>query len=198
MRVRVIPDTTRPNRPLLVLTDRGIELAMFPTPTVNPDPTALIDGEVPVQVTLDAVAALGTARSDTQRSTVLGDVTAATSEASTTGRLQAAARRALDALGDLISNTSDPGVEALGAQQELQQALLDHTPPRPDERTWTVETRRRNGSWQQYGASRDTAGDGHELFARDVNGSSGAFPLRLLSSVTAYALVAEHTPERPT
>lgn len=39
-------------------------------------------------------------------------------------RLTAAARRALAALDDLISNTFDPGVEALGARHELSTALI--------------------------------------------------------------------------
>jgi hypothetical protein len=38
-------------------------------------------------------------------------------------RLHEAARRALDSLNDLIANTTDPGVEALGARYELATAL---------------------------------------------------------------------------
>ncbi|MEU8316686.1 MULTISPECIES: hypothetical protein [Actinomycetes] len=40
-------------------------------------------------------------------------------------RLHAAARRALDALDDLIRTSSDPGAEALGARHELAQALIN-------------------------------------------------------------------------
>jgi hypothetical protein len=43
-------------------------------------------------------------------------------------RIEAAARRALDALNDLIANTTDPGVEALGARFELSQALIGAQP----------------------------------------------------------------------
>lgn len=39
--------------------------------------------------------------------------------------LLAAAQRALAALDDLISNTSDPGVEALGARHELSVVLIN-------------------------------------------------------------------------
>lgn len=39
--------------------------------------------------------------------------------------LLASARRALEALDDLISNTSDPGVEALGARSQLATALIN-------------------------------------------------------------------------
>ncbi|MFE9920440.1 hypothetical protein ACFYQA_02300 [Streptomyces sp. NPDC005774] len=43
-------------------------------------------------------------------------------------RIETAARRALDALNDLIANTTDPGVEALGARFELSQALIGAQP----------------------------------------------------------------------
>lgn len=43
-------------------------------------------------------------------------------------RLRAAAQRALESLTDLIANTTDPGVEALGARYELGQALLNTSP----------------------------------------------------------------------
>lgn len=39
--------------------------------------------------------------------------------------LPEAARRALAALDDLIANTTDPGVEALGARHELSVALIN-------------------------------------------------------------------------
>lgn len=41
-----------------------------------------------------------------------------------TARLEAAARRALASLSDLIRDCSDPGTEALGARHELEQALV--------------------------------------------------------------------------
>ncbi|MEU8920382.1 hypothetical protein AB0D10_05500 [Kitasatospora sp. NPDC048545] len=41
-------------------------------------------------------------------------------------RLVEAARRALDALDDLIADSRDPGTEALGARYELAQALTNH------------------------------------------------------------------------
>ncbi|MGI5196548.1 hypothetical protein ACQEVY_23350 [Streptomyces sp. CA-288835] len=46
----------------------------------------------------------------------------------TTDRLEAAARRALASLTDLIHDSADPGTEALGAQFELEQALLGAAP----------------------------------------------------------------------
>jgi hypothetical protein len=49
----------------------------------------------------------------------------------TTARLHDAARRALTALDDLIYNTTDPGVEALGARHELAQTLLGACADRP-------------------------------------------------------------------
>jgi hypothetical protein len=45
-------------------------------------------------------------------------------------RLRSAAQRALESLEDLIANTTDPGVEALGARYELATALLN-TPAEP-------------------------------------------------------------------
>ncbi|MGW1949112.1 hypothetical protein ACWCRC_32915 [Streptomyces sp. NPDC001940] len=47
--------------------------------------------------------------------------------------LQEAARRALAALDDLIHNTTDPGVEALGARHELAAAIIN-VPSRPADR----------------------------------------------------------------
>ncbi|MFD0035562.1 hypothetical protein ACFVJK_46815 [Streptomyces sp. NPDC127172] len=43
-------------------------------------------------------------------------------------RLRAAAQRALESLDDLIANTTDPGVEALGARHELAAALSNAGP----------------------------------------------------------------------
>lgn len=45
-----------------------------------------------------------------------------------TARVEAAARRALAALDDLIANTTDPGVESLGARFELSRALIGVQP----------------------------------------------------------------------
>ncbi|MFF5421828.1 hypothetical protein [Streptomyces misionensis] len=54
-----------------------------------------------------------------------------------TDRLHAAAQRALESLEDLIRNTTDPGVEALGARWELAHALsapaARQTGQQPDE-----------------------------------------------------------------
>jgi hypothetical protein len=46
--------------------------------------------------------------------------------------LREAARRALSSLNDLIHDSSDPGTEALGAQHELQLALIAGTATRVD------------------------------------------------------------------
>ncbi|MDP5310444.1 hypothetical protein [Streptomyces poriferorum] len=43
----------------------------------------------------------------------------------TTDRVRAAAQRALQSLDDLIADTTDPGVEALGARHELATALFN-------------------------------------------------------------------------
>jgi hypothetical protein len=43
-------------------------------------------------------------------------------------RLRAAAQRALESLDDLIANTTDPGVEALGARCELARELSNTSP----------------------------------------------------------------------
>lgn len=42
--------------------------------------------------------------------------------------LNAAANRALDSLNALIEDSSDPGVEALGARYELRQRLVERLP----------------------------------------------------------------------
>ncbi|MEV6102655.1 hypothetical protein [Nocardia sp. NPDC051981] len=51
-----------------------------------------------------------------------------TTPADDTARLRSAAQRALESLDDLIANTTDPGVEALGARSELATALINTSP----------------------------------------------------------------------
>lgn len=46
----------------------------------------------------------------------------------TTDRVRSAAQRALQSLDDLIADTTDPGIEALGARHELATALFNTTP----------------------------------------------------------------------
>ncbi|MEU9849211.1 hypothetical protein [Streptomyces sp. NPDC047985] len=51
-----------------------------------------------------------------------------TTPADDAARLRSAAQRALESLDDLIANTTDPGVEALGARSELATALINTSP----------------------------------------------------------------------
>lgn len=60
---------------------------------------------------------------------------------------------------------------------------------------WFVETRMLDGRWSKYGASRDTAEDGRELFERDTTGSGKAHAFRLVHASTTYAVEAEHQPD---
>lgn len=79
-------------------------------------------------------------------------------------RLRAAATRAADALDDLIANTSDPGVEALGARWELRHALRNRTGsgPLPTTEDYRVVLRDEadadgpSGGWQRVGSTEPT------------------------------------------
>jgi hypothetical protein len=111
-------------------------------------------------------------------------------------RLEAAARRALDSLGDLILNTPNPGVEALGAQFELRQALLDAISEIPTTRTWTIETTRHGDVWGRWCAPYDELSeDAHKDYAETVAeyGRSRAF--RIVCATTTHVIEAQHAPD---
>lgn len=110
-----------------------------------------------------------------------------------TGRLEAAARRALDSLAALILDTSDPGVEALGAQYELRQALHLDTPPIPTRRDWYLETRRRDGSWSRYSAVMDRSDLAERDYTETVASYGDKRSYRLVCATTTHAVTAEHT-----
>ena len=79
-------------------------------------------------------------------------MTEPTADQQHTARLEAAARRALDSLAALILDNPDPGIEALGAQYELRQALLGAVPEIPTTRVWTIETTRHGQVWAHWSA----------------------------------------------
>ncbi|MGY0062762.1 hypothetical protein ACWY4P_40555 [Streptomyces sp. LZ34] len=54
-------------------------------------------------------------------------------------QLNAAANRALDSLNAFITDTSDPGVEALGARYELRNTLVERLPHSPEPEVHSVE-----------------------------------------------------------
>lgn len=112
-----------------------------------------------------------------------------------TERLAAAARRALEALVDLICNTRDPGVEALGAQFELRQALIGHAPVKPDQREWTIEVQWRDGTWRRSGIAYDDHAEAQEEFDEAAAGRAGRRPLRLVWATTTWGIEATHTPD---
>ncbi|MCX4697033.1 hypothetical protein [Streptomyces sp. NBC_01373] len=69
------------------------------------------------------------------------------------------------------------------------------TQARPAAHEWFVETRMLDGRWSKYGAPRDTAADGRELFERDTTGSGKAHAFRLVHATTTYTVEAEHQPD---
>ncbi|MET8080064.1 hypothetical protein [Streptomyces sp. NPDC005303] len=116
-----------------------------------------------------------------------------------TARLEAAARRALDALGDLILNSPDPGTEALGAQYELRQTLLGVIPEIPTTRTWTIEARRRydrGDVWTRWSAPYDElSGDAHKDYAETVAEWGHKQAFRIVCATTTHVIEAQHTPD---
>lgn len=114
-------------------------------------------------------------------------------------RVEAAARRALDSLGGLILNTPDPGVEALGAQFELRQALLDAIPEIPTTRTWTIEARRRNARgdiWTRWNAPYDELSeDAHKDYAETVAEWGHQRAFRIVCATTTHVIEAQHEPD---
>jgi hypothetical protein len=79
--------------------------------------------------------------------------------------------------------------------RRLAEAPQPETQARPAAHEWFVETRMIDGYWSKYGASRDTAADGRELFERDTTGSGKAHAFRLVHATTTYAVEAEHQPD---
>lgn len=67
--------------------------------------------------------------------------------------------------------------------------------PRPPANEWFIETRMLDGTWRKYGASRDTADDGRELFERNTAGPAGAHAFQLVHAATTYTVEAEHDPD---
>jgi hypothetical protein len=59
---------------------------------------------------------------------------------------------------------------------------------------WFVETRMLDGRWSKYGAARDTAEDGRELFERDTASLTKPHAFRLVHATTTFAIEAEHEP----
>ena len=117
-------------------------------------------------------------------------------------RLEAAARRALDALGDLILNSPDPGTEALGAQFELRQALLDAIPEIPTTRTWTIQARRRYDSgdiWTRWSAPyEELSEDAHKDYAETVAEWGHQRAFRVVCATTTRVIEAQHEPDDDT
>lgn len=110
-------------------------------------------------------------------------------------RLEAAARRALDSLAAFILDTSDPGVEALGAQYELRHALLLDTPPIPTDRVWQVQVQRRNGSWIDHSPATSDGRQAHADYEDTIASSGHLWSYRLVCSVRAHTIEAQH--DRP-
>lgn len=110
-------------------------------------------------------------------------------------RLEAAARRALEALADLILDSPDPGVEALGAQYELRQLLFGLPLELPVARFWQIECRRRNGAWTSYSAPTEDEADAHKDFAETVAEHGHRWAYRLVCTTTTRLVEARHEPE---
>lgn len=72
------------------------------------------------------------------------------------------------------------------------------TQARPPLHEWFVETRMLDGRWSKYGASRDTAEDGRELFERDTTGPGNGHAFRLVRATTTYVVEADHQPDTET
>lgn len=109
-------------------------------------------------------------------------------------QLEAAARRALNALSTLILNHPDPGTEAHAAQYELRQTLSGKTPEIPTLRVWQIEAQRRDGTWTRYSAPNVDGADTHADFAETIASSGKTRPFRLVSAVTTHSVDALHTP----
>lgn len=110
-------------------------------------------------------------------------------------QLEAAARRALDALATLILNHPDPGTEAHAAQYELRQALTGHTPQIPTIRVWQIEAQRRGGTWTRWSAPHVDGRDAHADFADTIATAGKARSFRIVSAVTTHTVDALHVPD---
>ncbi|MFB7707950.1 hypothetical protein [Streptomyces sp. NPDC056105] len=108
--------------------------------------------------------------------------------------LPEAARRALAALDDLISNTTDPGVEALGARHELSTALINAAPSAPADRAELDRLRAENERMRHelevmYGGAFDSLenapADRAAVLREAANGLAALGPLDSLVSAPA-------------
>ncbi|MET7438378.1 hypothetical protein ACFYQQ_01025 [Streptomyces sp. NPDC005496] len=109
--------------------------------------------------------------------------------------LQAAAQRALEALGDLILNSRDPGVEALGAQYELRQALLGTTPEIPTRREWQIQSLRHSGIWTGWSVPTDDAEHARRDYAETVATHGQQRAHRLICGTTTHVIEAHDEPD---
>lgn len=110
-----------------------------------------------------------------------------------TARLEAAARRALDSLAALILNNPDPGVEALGAQYELRQALHGTTPEIPTLRVWQIDAQRASGQWTRWSAAID-GDDARTDYAHTVAEYGQKRAHRLVCATTTHVIEAQQQP----
>jgi len=110
-------------------------------------------------------------------------------------RLEAAARRALQALGDLILDHPDPGVEALAAQYELRQALIGAAPEIPTERVWQIQSRRAGGMWTPWSAATVDGADARADYAETVAQYGEKRPHRLVCAITTHVIEQQHEPD---
>lgn len=110
-------------------------------------------------------------------------------------RLEAAARRALDVLSHFILDSPDPGVEALGAQYELRQALIGDAPEIPTERVWQTECQRASGAWTPWSAATVDGDDARADYAETVAENGDKRAHRLVCAITTHVVEARHEPE---
>lgn len=110
-------------------------------------------------------------------------------------QLQAAAQRALEALGALILDSPDPGVEALGAQYELRRALLGTTPEIPTRREWQIQSQRYSGIWAGWSVPTDDAEHARQDYADTVATHGQQRAHRLVCATTTHVIEAHQEPE---
>lgn len=115
-------------------------------------------------------------------------------------RLEAAARRALDALAALILDNPDPDpdAEALGAQYELRQALASTVPEIPTERVWQIEAQRASGMWTPWSAVTFDRVDARTDYAETVAQHGQKRAHRLVCAVTTRVIEQQHQPDDET
>lgn len=100
-------------------------------------------------------------------------------------QLNAAANRGLDSLNALISDTTDPGVEALGARYELRNTLVERLPHTPAPETHTVEQQVRDQIAEELKAAIDRSRQ-HEA---DLGTSESGMDARRLGLIAALRIV---------